>query len=539
MPVADPAGQTIDHATALPHRPRKNADGVSRPNMEFVAGDRPRFADETAALLRSRLQASALLISLLLAFAFAMNLFSREAPLVALRAIILAVFVASYAALCGSRAFSLLQLRSFEAGLFTALLGQVLLMMGSRMAAFAAQGDITALAATQHAYLGGWAVLLLTYGILMPNTWQRALAVLLPSASLPYLLVYWLRSQDANMAALLDRTSLGLTIPLPFIAVLVAVFGAHVITAVRRESFKARQLGQYVLKSKLGSGGMGEVYRAEHQLLKRPCAIKLIRPGKSADAKSLERFEREVQATARLTHWNTVEIYDYGHADDGTFYYVMDLLPGLSLDDLVKQHGPLPPARAVHFLRQVCRALREAHSKGLIHRDVKPANIIAAERGGVCDVAKLLDFGLVRDRADERADRSPSKPQSFSGSPLYMCPEQMRAYDRLDARSDIYSLGAVAYFLCTGRPPFEGGTVWEIIDAHAHGTLTPPAEVNCGVPPDLERVIIRCLARLPANRYPDMAALDKALGECQCAGMWTEEQAAAWWQQIEKARSAS
>jgi serine/threonine-protein kinase len=318
---------------------------------------------------------------------------------------------------------------------------------------------------------------------------------------------------------------------MPFVAVGVAVFGTHVMTSIRREAFKARQLGQYVLKTKLGSGGMGEVYRAEHQLLKRPCAVKLIKPGKAANAESLARFEREVQATAKLTHWNTVEIYDYGHADDGTFYYVMELLPGMSLADLVECHGPLPPERAVYFLRQVCKALREAHAKGLIHRDIKPANIIAAERGGVYDVAKLLDVGLVREQARAGAGPRPEKPEAVCGSPHYMCPEQVRAYNRLDARSDIYSLGAVAYYLVTGRPPFGGDSVWDIIDSHARVPVTPPAEVNPGVPADLERVIIRCLAKLPANRYQNMESLDKALGECACAGKWTEEHAAAWWQQ--------
>jgi eukaryotic-like serine/threonine-protein kinase len=194
---------------------------------------------------------------------------------------------------------------------------------------------------------------------------------------------------------------------------------------IRREAFQAKQLGQYVLKRRLGAGGMGEVYQAEHQLLKRPCAVKLIKPDKQTDPAALARFEREVQATAKLTHWNTVEIFDYGHADDGTFYYAMELLPGLSLEDLVKFHGPVPAERAVHFLRQACAALTEAHAKGLIHRDLKPANLFAAERGGVYDVVKLLDFGLVREQKRAQ-DLKLTQPGSFSGSPLYMCPEQVK-----------------------------------------------------------------------------------------------------------------
>jgi eukaryotic-like serine/threonine-protein kinase len=295
---------------------------------------------------------------------------------------------------------------------------------------------------------------------------------------------------------------------------------------------------QYVLKTKLGSGGMGEVYTAEHQLLKRPCAIKLIKPSKATDAAALARFEREVQATAKLTHWNTVEIFDYGHSDDGTFYYVMELLPGLSLEDLVKYHGPLPPERAVHFLRQVCKALREAHLKGLIHRDIKPANVFAAERGGVYDVAKLLDFGLVKQQALPEGDEQLTQMGTFSGSPLYMCPEQVKAYSKLDARSDIYSLGAVAYYLVTGRPPFVGESPWDIIAAHSRDPVEPPAQVNPAVPQDLELIIIRCLAKMPANRFPDVDSLDKALAACECAGKWTEQQAAGWWREVEEQRCA-
>src|SRR5262249_41007788 len=201
-------------------------------------------------------------------------------------------------------------------------------------------------------------------------------------------------------------------------------------------------------------GGMGEVYRAEHLLLRRPCAIKLIRPERAGDLQNLRRFEREVQAMATLTNWHTVEVYDYGHAADGTFYYVMELLPGLTLDQLVRQYGPLPPARAVHLLRQVCVALREAHAVGLIHRDIKPSNVIVGERGGLPDVAKLLDFGLVRSVGLSPSGERVTQTGSVVGTPSYMSPEQASDSPEVDVRSDFYSLGAVAYFLLTGRPPF-------------------------------------------------------------------------------------
>src|SRR5437588_4374564 len=210
---------------------------------------------------------------------------------------------------------------------------------------------------------------------------------------------------------------------LPEVAILmataaaIAVFGSHKIRELHQTAHEARRIGQYRLKQVLGFGGMGTVYLAEHVLLRRPCAIKVIRHDQAGDPQTLIRFEREVRATATLTHWNTVEIFDYGHTDDGTFYYVMEYLPGMNLEDLLERHGPLPPERAVHFLRQVCQALREAHGIGLIHRDIKPSNIFACERGKVYDVAKLLDFGLVKGIGLDNDNVKLTRDGAFTGSP--------------------------------------------------------------------------------------------------------------------------
>ena len=250
-----------------------------------------------------------------------------------------------------------------------------------------------------------------------------------------------------------------------------STFGARTISRLRRQVAEARQLGQYRLRRRIGAGGMGEVYLAEHQLLKRPCAVKLIRPGDVADPKALARFEREVRLTATLSHPNTVEIYDYGRTEDGTYYYVMEYLPGLSLAELVERHGPLPPGRAVYLLRQVCGALREAHAAGLIHRDIKPSNIFAARRGGMDDVAKLLDFGLVLPAATAGAPHLSGEGQIL-GTPLFMSPEQATGGRELDERSDIYSLGAVAYYLLTGRPPFDEGDGMRLL-------IATPATRSC------------------------------------------------------------
>jgi eukaryotic-like serine/threonine-protein kinase len=250
--------------------------------------------------------------------------------------------------------------------------------------------------------------------------------------------------------------------------------------------------------------------------------------------KALERFEREVRLTAALSHPNTVEIYDYGRTEDGTYYYVMEYLRGLSLAELVERHGPLPAGRAVHLLRQVCLALCEAHGAGLIHRDIKPSNIFASKRGGTDDVAKLFDFGLVLPLSKNGAPHQSGEGRIF-GTPLFMSPEQATGDRAIDGRSDIYSLGAVAYYLLTGRPPFEGANGIGLLIAHAHDPVVAPSRFRAGIPEDLERVVLRCLAKDAADRYQDVQALERALGDCGCAKDWDHDRAARWWRDMEHA----
>ncbi len=507
---------------------------VSKANVGFVAGDRPRFADETAALLRSRLTAAALALVITLAAANVGNALSGITSLWWLRATVLLVLVACFLILRNSRPLSLSQLRWIELVVFGLVLMQVLAMMATRIAGFVVTNDVAAVAAAKHLFFGAWCVLIFLYGIFMPNTWKRGAAIMLPAALLPYLVLGYQSWQSPEFASLISTENTSSPVPLPVVAALVAVYGTHVINSARREAFKARQFGQYRLLEKLGSGGMGEVYKAEHVLLKRPCAMKLIKPSSEADATAIAHFETEVKATAKLTHWNTVEIYDYGHTEDGTFYYVMELLPGMSLDDLVEREGPLSPARVVHLLRQVCGALKEAHDAGLIHRDIKPANIYAAQRGGVFDVAKLLDFGLVKENSGN--GHAEARQGSFSGTPLYMSPEQASAYDAVDGRADIYSLGAVAYHLLTGKPPFAGENVMQLLKAHARSEVTPPSEIEPNVPTDLEQIILRCLKKSVDERFPNAESLKQALARCECANQWTPEQAGAWWSAYESSQ---
>jgi len=505
------------------------SEDVSRANVGFVAGSRPKFTDETADLLRRRLTAVTLALVVILAVAFLGNLLQGTDAVVWFRVVTLAALGACLAGLRSTRQFSLLQLRMIELVVFGFVVVQISLMFAARVADFANENDVTSLVGIKYVFWCAWCVLILIYGTFMPNTWKRGAAVMVPLAVVPYVILavqsWWL----PDVARLLAEEKTLAPIPIPLVAALVGVYGTHIINSARREAFKARQFGQYRLLERLGSGGMGEVHKAEHILLKRPCAMKLIKPENESDVTAIANFEKEVKATSKLTHWNTVEIYDYGHTEDGTFYYVMELLPGLSLEELVEQCGPLPPGRVVHLLRQVCGALQEAHAVGLIHRDIKPANIFAAQRGGVFDVAKLLDFGLVKERSTESESGAESNRGSFSGTPLYMSPEQVSAYEDVDGRADIYSLGGVAYYLLTGQPPFSGMNVLQLLSAHANADVTPPSTLVDELPSDLEQVILRCLEKKPQDRFSDTAELEKALGACKCAADWTDETAATWW----------
>jgi hypothetical protein len=311
--------------------------------------------------------------------------------------------------------------------------------------------------------------------------------------------------------------------------VVVAALVSHVIYGLRVEIQKARQLGQYTLEEKLGEGGMGSVYRARHAMLRRPTAIKLVPPEKASEA-ALARFEREVQLTASLSHPNTVSVFDYGHTPDGIFYYAMEYLEGTDLAALVRKDGPQAPARVVHVLRQVASALVEAHGIGLIHRDIKPENIILCERGGIPDVAKVVDFGLVRDLEPASGARL-TQTNVIHGTPLYLSPEAIRAPDAVDARSDLYGLGAVGYYLLTGTHVFGGATTVEVCSHHLHSQPVPPSErLGRPVPAGLQRLILACLEKEPARRPASALELRDALDELDDVGRWGEREARAWWE---------
>ncbi|MFN3197768.1 MAG: serine/threonine-protein kinase [Bradymonadia bacterium] len=312
---------------------------------------------------------------------------------------------------------------------------------------------------------------------------------------------------------------------------------AHVVRQLGRSVSEARAMGSYRLERLLGRGGMGEVWVARHNLLARPAAIKLIKQSAMASNHSdgttpRVRFEREAQATASLRSPHTVEIYDYGVTEDGTFYYAMELLEGIDLDALVERFGPVPPSRAIRILRQMCDALAEAHMRGLIHRDIKPANAIITPVGLQCDLVKVLDFGLVRLRQAEAVDVGLTGEGVIAGTPAWMAPEVAMGEGVIDGRADMYAVGCVGYWLLSGRHVYTGKTPMEVILHHIQGN-PPSLEEMCEDPPPpaLAKILERCLAREPDDRYEDMVSLGRALAEVERSleTPWHRGAAHRWW----------
>jgi serine/threonine-protein kinase len=305
------------------------------------------------------------------------------------------------------------------------------------------------------------------------------------------------------------------------------VLGAGMVFRLRRQVEAAQQLGQYTLLEKIGEGGMGVVYKARHAMLRRPTAIKLLSPANDSQGREL-RFEREVQLTSRLTHPNTIAVFDYGRTPDGVFYYAMEYLDGITLEDLVREDGPQPPNRVCHLLGQVCGALAEAHGVGLIHRDIKPGNLLLCSRGGIFDFVKVLDFGLVKDSRDQ-TDTNLSTVGQLVGTPYYLAPEAVKAPEKVDGKADIYALGAVAYFLLTGQRVFEGQTILEVLGQHLHSDPPVPSEaLGSPLPQEVDDIVLRCLAKEPEDR-PCAKDLMTVLQACAENSPWTAQDAEAWW----------
>lgn len=311
--------------------------------------------------------------------------------------------------------------------------------------------------------------------------------------------------------------------------VFLATAASRVIYGLRREIEGARRLGPYTLVRKIGEGGMGEVYEARHAMLRRPTAIKLLLPSKASE-EDIRRFEREVQLSARLCHPNTITIYDYGRTRAGVFYYAMELLEGASLEHLVEFEGPVHPGRVARILYGVAGALQEAHGLGLIHRDIKPANILLCRSGGETDVPKLVDFGLVKSVKKASPDSLKTEDDVMLGTPYYMSPEAIRTPALVDGRSDIYSLGAVAFYLATGTHLFTGDTSFEVCERHVHQAPdTVSGRLERPFPADFEKLIADTLEKNPLKRPQSAAILRARLRALSSFGTFDEDDAEDWW----------
>jgi serine/threonine-protein kinase len=379
------------------------------------------------------------------------------------------------------------------------------------------------------------AVWMFLYTVLVPARPRRVLVALLGCAAavpLTYLWLVWI----GNAPALGVSQFVGVFVVPYLIVVAMAYIAARIIYRLGQDVSKAREMGAYRLEERLGAGGMGEVWRASHRMLARPAAIKLINPRVlGTDPGTIEaatiRFEREAQVTAGLRSPHTVELYDFGVADNGELYYVMELLDGVDLDTLVRTYGPLPAERVIHLLEQACASLAEAHWHGLVHRDIKPANIYVCRQGLVTDVVKVLDFGLVKRQTVDASDPQLTRADVVAGTPSYIAPEVVLGSETVDGRADLYALGCVAFWLLTGRLVFEEATVPATIAAHVHKTpQAPSARAEVTIPQALDSLVLQCLAKDPAERPASAEVLGKELAAIPLAEPWTKERALRWWE---------
>jgi plasmid stabilization system protein ParE len=378
-----------------------------------------------------------------------------------------------------------------------------------------------------------WVVL---FTVVVPTTPRRAVLTALASVSaIPVVIGLVVVSGATSVRLHPAQFFFGLVFPY-ILVVGMAYVGARVVYRMGTEVKRARELGSYRLERKLGQGGMGEVWRARHRMLARPAAIKLIRAsfggaaGGGVSEPAVRRFEREAQVIARLRSPHTVDLFDFGIATDGTFYYVMELLDGLDADSLLRRFGPIPAERAIHLLRQVCHSLSEAHSYGLVHRDVKPANIFLCHYGEEYDFVKVLDFGIVRAiRAPEDTSPPQTGENAVHGTPAFMAPEQ-GLESGVDGRADIYATGCVAYWLLTGQYVFTARTPVGLLLQHAQTPPPPPStRTDLPIPRALDDLVLSCLAKDPTDRPQSARELSLRLADVEGAGAWTQDRARDWW----------
>ena len=380
------------------------------------------------------------------------------------------------------------------------------------------------------------AILILASAMIMPSTPRRTLTASLAAAAMGpvgMMVMYY-----SGRPAPPPGTILVLCLP-NFVWAVVATLPSAMFQKMGRQLKQARELGSYELIEQLGAGGMGAVWRARHRFLARDAAVKLVRPESLGDTDSaaqaqLRRFEREAQATALLRSQHSIRLFDFGAADDGSFYYVMELLEGRDLESLIQEFGPLPQERVLFLLRQVCHSLAEAHARGMVHRDIKPANIYLCRMGLEFDFVKVLDFGLVQTRRPDPANAVTETlitAQKLIGTPAYMAPELILGRDDVDRRADVYAIGCVAFYLLTGTRVFQAGNQMQVLVDHVHAEPVPPSSrVAQPVSREVDRLVLDCLRKDPADRPPDAQALLERIEACNLGSSWSNAHASAWWQ---------
>ena len=387
-------------------------------------------------------------------------------------------------------------------------------------------------------WVAAWVML---FSIVTPTKPSKAFVATVASVSaVPITMALTMKFGGTSIVLTPGQFIQGLVFPYLLVIIMTHV-GARAIYRLGTDVAKAREMGSYRLVERLGQGGMGEVWRAKHRMLARPAAIKLVRPevleggGEHHDI-VLKRFTQEAQATASMRSPNTIELYDFGVSAEGTFYYVMELLDGFDLERLVQKFGPVPAERAVHLIRQVCHSLAEAHEHGLIHRDIKPANIYVCRYGRDLDFVKVLDFGLVKHRGEREDDVKLTAPDVVGGTPGYISPEQVAGDQPIDGRTDIYSLGCVAYWLLTGHLVFQGPTAMRTMVMHLNEEPVPPSQrTEMEIPAALEQIIMQCLEKDPAHRPQTAEELSRALAACETVPVWDREKAVRWWETYQPA----
>ncbi len=544
-PIEDQVGSDLIETALEPEAAGNCRNGsvlkrIFCPQHGVMEGAEQQLMSETREILRMRLLAGSLILLLCL------TLFS-------LRALIIDRFfsfeqIVTFFLLGGSALYvkyaklpTLRKLRAVELLIFATMLIHLFLFNFQFVISMSGQAATSYLPTGIYRAAISFFALIVVYGMFIPNSWRRAALVIGVIAAAPAVLttILWFgfpRLRPALEAALSiqDVSYTGLFI---FVGSVIAIAGSHLVYQMRSNAAQMREMGMYQLQEKIGSGGMGEVWKAEHRLLARPAAIKMIRSdvlganGNGQTDSLVSRFQREAQITASLRSPHTVELYDFGSTTEGTFYYVMEYLQGFDLDTLVDRFGPLPPERATYLLKQVAESLTEAHKKGLIHRDIKPSNIFVGPMGVLDDFVKVLDFGLVKALPHVDTDELKLTAEgTTTGTPAFMAPEVALGKTEINATSDIYALGCVGYWLLTGMLVFEGETAMEIVVNHVKTPPTPPSQRSeVEVPTCLDETILSCLAKDPAERPQEMPQLAEMLDACHLAEGWTQKKAEAWW----------